>query len=75
MWQEIGLYWPKVKAIDRWGKRLIGIRHGIKSGFIFNINEHDITSARKPEGIAILTNTRISSRFKASGKDTRKLVR
>ena len=75
MWQEIGLYWPKVEETDKWGKRLRGRGHGIKSVFSFNSNEHEITSARQPGGTAIITNTRLSSRFKESGTDPRKLGR
>ena len=64
MWQEIGLYWPKLEEKDRWSKRLRDQSHGIKSVFGFNSNEHDITSARQLGGKAIITNTRLSSRFK-----------
>ena len=75
MWQEIGLYWPKIDENEQWSKRLRGQSHGIKSVFVFNSNEHDITSPRQPGGTAIITNTRLSSRFKESGIDSRKLGR
>jgi len=41
--------------------------------FSSNSNEHDITSARQPIGSAIITNTRLSFRFKESGTYTRKI--
>ena len=75
MWQEIGLYWPKIEENKQWSKRLRGQSHGIKSVFGFNSNEHDITLPRQSGGTAIITNTRLSYRFKESGIYSRKLGR
>ena len=65
----------EIDESEQWSKRLRGQSHGIKSVFGFNRNEHDITSPRQPRGTAIITNTRLSSRFKESGTDPRKLGR
>ena len=33
MWQEIGLYWPKVDEVDKWGKRIKGQCYKTKAIF------------------------------------------
>ena len=50
MWQETGLYWPKIEENERWSKRLIGQSHRIKSVFSFNRKKHE-TTGRKYVGM------------------------
>ena len=75
MWQEIGLYWPKVEEIDKWGKRIKGQCYKTKAIFSYNNLEHEITSVRQPGGTAIIFNERLSSRCKDTGIDPRNLGR
>lgn len=75
LWQEIGLYWPKVDPRDRWGKRISGRSHGTTSIFAFNSREHDISSIRQPGGTAVIANAQLSSRFSEKGTDPRNLGR
>ena len=56
MWQEIGLYWPKVNELDKWGKRIKGQCYKTKAIFSYNNLEHEITSVRQPGGTAIIFN-------------------
>ena len=75
MWQEIGLYWPKVDELDKWGKRIKGHCYKTKAIFSYNNLEHEITSVRQPGGTAIVFNERLSSRCKETGIDHRNLGR
>ena len=75
LWQETGLYWPKVDLNDRWKIRLRGYGQGITSNFSFNQLEHDITGTHQPGGTAVISNRRLTSRKLNQGKDPRGLGR
>lgn len=47
MWQEVGLYWPKINNIDKWHNRLRGRSHGVASVFGYNFLEEEITDVRQ----------------------------
>ena len=69
LWQETGIYWPKVDPFDRWKNRLRGFSQGVASNFSFNQLEHEITGVHQPGGTAIISNCRLTSRKSNQGKD------
>ena len=75
LWQEVGLYWPKVEFMDTWRNRIKSKGHGISSQFAFNALEHDITGIIQPGGTAIISNLRLTSRKINAGKDPHNLGR
>ena len=75
MWQEIGLYWPKVNEDDRWYRRTSRRALGTLANFAFNTNEHHLSAPRQPGGTAVITNARLSSKVKQKGVDPRNLGR
>ena len=75
MWQEIGLYWPKLDNINKWHNRLRGRSHGVSSVFGYNSLEDDITDTRQFGGTAVIANSRLTSIKESSGKDSRGLGR
>ena len=75
MWQEIGLYWPKLENINKWHNRLRGRSHGVSSVFGYNSLEDDITSTRQFGGTAVISNSRLTSIKERTGKDLRGLGR
>ena len=62
LWQETGLFWPKVDYMDNWKQRLKGKGHGIASQLSYNTLEQDITGVHQPGGIAIISNIRMTSK-------------
>ena len=61
MWQEVGLYWPKVDIANKWHNRLRGKNCGVSSVFGYNSLEGDITDARQFGGTAVISNSRLTS--------------
>ena len=75
MWQEIGLYWPKVDYMNKWHNRLRGKNQGTDSIFGYNSLEGEITDTRQYGGTAVITNSRLTSIKVQAGKDARGLGR
>ena len=75
MWQEVGLYWPKVEKINKWHNRLRGRSHGVASVFGYNTLEDNITNTRQFGGTAVITNNRLTSIKNQTGTDSRGLGR
>ena len=75
LWQETGIYWPKVDPFDRWKNRLRGFSQGVASNFSFNQLDHEITGVHQPGGTAIISNCRLTSRKGNQGKDSSGLER
>ena len=75
LWQEIGLFWPKVKEEDSWRKRLSGRAHGTYAQFGFNNCEPEVSAIQQPGGTAVIANARMSARIKGKGVDPRNLGR
>ena len=69
LWQETGIYWPKVKPYERWRNRLRGFSQGIASIFSVNQLEHEISRVHQPGGTAVISNYRLTSRKNNQGRD------
>ena len=75
LWQETGLFWPKVDYMDNWKQRLKGKGHGIASQLSYNTLEQDITGVHQPGGTAIISNIRMTSKKLGQGMDSSGLGR
>ena len=75
LWQEIGLFWPKVLENDSWRKRMSGRAHGTFAHFGFNSCEPNISAIQQPGGTAVIANSKLSARMKNKGVDPRGLGR
>ena len=75
MWQEVGLYWPKVDNVNKWHNRLKGRSHGVSTSLGYNTLEGEITDKRQYGGTAVIANSRLTSIKVQSGKDSRGLGR
>ena len=75
LWQEIGLYWPKVEEEDRRYKRTSSRALSTLDNFSYNTREPHLSAARQPGETAVITNARLSSRVMGKGADPRNLGR
>ena len=67
LWQEIGLFWPKVKEEDKWHKRTSSRALSTLANFGFNTREPHLSATKQPGGTAVITNARLSSRVREKG--------
>ena len=75
LWQEIGLFWPKIQEDDQWNRRTKNRSHGMTSIFGYNSLEPAISAPYQPGGTAAIANSRLSARLKGKGSDPRGLGR
>ena len=68
LFQELGLFWPKLPPEDQWSERL-HTRANINSNLAYNTTEPDRTEAVQYGGTAVITKNEATHRFLDSGND------
>ena len=75
LWQEIGLFWPKVAEEDQWRRRISSRSLGIMANFSFNSREPEVSATKQPGGTAVISNSKMSAKVNDKGSDPSNLGR